>query len=124
MLTLADTVGGPFSLDRSEFNKPTYVITGDKDAPFCASDCQVTSLGEGKTQLDTAKDLYPGVADGDFETYAVPLTGHAINFRKFSVLAPCSSCVLMVVMFADDMVDPSSYDAYQKIIKFVTSHMD
>lgn len=41
------------------------------------------------TQLDTAKDLYPSVADSDFETYAVPATGHAINFRKLTRLSWC-----------------------------------
>lgn len=48
------------------------------------------------TQLDTAREIYPGVADGDFETYAVPATGHAINFRESMFLAPPPTLFLRV----------------------------
>jgi hypothetical protein len=47
-----------------------------------AADCLVSSLGGNKTQLDTARPLFPSVADADFATYVVPATGHGINFRK------------------------------------------
>ena len=95
---MTDSIGSTAALDRSTFTKPVFVITGDRDAPFCASNCQVTSLGANMTQIDSTKDLYPAVADSDFATYAVPATGHAINYH------------------------PTAYDAYQRIIAFVTSH--
>lgn len=95
---MIDTIGSPTMMDRTAFTKPVFVITGDNDAPFCSSNCQVTSLGPNMTQIDSAKQLYPSVADSDFATYAVPATGHAINYH------------------------PTSYDAYQRIIAFVTSH--
>ncbi|WWD16467.1 hypothetical protein CI109_100893 [Kwoniella shandongensis] len=89
-----NSISGPFSLTRDNFTKPVFVVTGENDAPFCAANCYVTSLGEGKTQLDTAKDLYPSVSN--FDTYVVPATGHGINFHT------------------------TAYEAYQRIVKFVT----
>ena len=68
--------------DRSAFTKPVFVITGENDAPFCDSNCNVTSLPNGQTQLDTAKELFPSVADANFSTQIVPATGHGINFRE------------------------------------------
>lgn len=97
-MLMIDSIAATIALDRSGFTKPVFVITGDNDAPYCTSNCQVTSLGANMTQIDTARPLYPSVADSDFETYAVPATGHAINYH------------------------PTSYDAYQRIIAFVTSH--
>jgi hypothetical protein len=47
-----------------------------------AANCLVTSLGANATQLDTARPLFPDVADADFATYVVPATGHGINFRQ------------------------------------------
>jgi hypothetical protein len=29
------SIGGPIALDRSNFSKPTFVITGNNDAPYC-----------------------------------------------------------------------------------------
>ena len=70
-----------FALDRQSYNRPVLVVTGDNDAPFCASNCSVTSLGGNQTQLDTARALYPSVASSNFSTYVVPDTGHGINYR-------------------------------------------
>jgi hypothetical protein len=58
----------------------------------------VTSLGSGQTQVDTARPLFPSVADSDFGVYVVPDTGHGINFAA------------------------TAYDAYQQILNFVTAH--
>ncbi len=46
------------------------------------ANCLITSLGANATQLDTARPLFPSVADADFETFVVPATGHGINFRE------------------------------------------
>jgi hypothetical protein len=110
---MIDSIAATISLDRSGFTKPVFVITGDNDAPYCASNCQVTSLGANMTQVDSARELYPSVADADFATYAVPATGHAINYRTYIDQSDD--------IFSDDL-DPTSYDAYQRIIAFVTSH--
>ncbi|KAK4688823.1 hypothetical protein P7C73_g1273, partial [Tremellales sp. Uapishka_1] len=90
-----NSLGGPLMAKRPNFNKPVFVITGDNDAPYCAADCMVTSLGADMTQLDTVKDLFPGVAAADFSTFVVPATGHGINFHT------------------------TAYAAYQQIIAFV-----
>lgn len=94
-----NSIGGPFSLTRDNFNKPTFIITGENDAPFCQANCLITSLGANATQLDTARPLFPSVADADFETFVVPATGHGINFHT------------------------TAYDAYQQIVGFVSKHV-
>ena len=43
----------------------------------------VTSLGAGMSQVDTARSLFPSVADADFATYVIPDTGHGINYRMY-----------------------------------------
>lgn len=93
-----NSINSVFTLDRSNFSRPVFVITGMNDAPFCAGDCSVTSLGEGQTQVDTSRDLFSSVADTDFGVYIVPDTGHGINFAE------------------------TAYDAYQQIIAFVAGH--
>jgi hypothetical protein len=88
-------------LSRANFTKPVLVVTGERDGPFCesyghwnwwgqahrsgASNCSLTSLGEGMTQLDGVKDLYPAVDASNFSTYVVPDTAHGINFRECCV---------------------------------------
>lgn len=49
------------------------IITG-------AANCYISSISNG-TQLDTARSLFPSVADNNFSTYVVPDTGHGINYR-------------------------------------------
>ncbi|KAK8861622.1 hypothetical protein IAR55_002445 [Kwoniella newhampshirensis] len=90
-----NSIAGPLALDRSNFTKPVFVVTGENDAPFCAANCYVTSLGDGQTQLDTARDLYPSVSN--FSTYVVAASGHGINFHT------------------------TAYEAYQQIINFVSA---
>ncbi|ORY29832.1 Alpha/Beta hydrolase protein [Naematelia encephala] len=90
-----NSIAGPLKLNRSNYTNPTLVVTGANDAPYCAADCSVTSLGGNKTQLDTARTLYPGVADSAFETFVVPATGHGINYHE------------------------TAYAAYQEIIAFI-----
>lgn len=93
-----NSIAATIALDRSNYTNPVFVITGNNDAPYCAGDCSVTSLGDGQSQVDTARPLYPSVADDDFEVYVVPDTGHGINFAA------------------------TAYDAYQQIINFVAAH--
>jgi len=95
----SNSIAGPYMLNRTGFVKPTFIVTGENDAPFCAADCLVTSLGPNMTQLDTSRPIFPSVADSNFSTYVVPATGHGINFHT------------------------TAYDAYQQILSFVTSHM-
>ncbi|OCF31655.1 hypothetical protein I316_06660 [Kwoniella heveanensis BCC8398] len=113
-----NTIAVPIKLSRTNFTKPVFVVTGEYDAPYCAANCSVTSLTASSssnssmsssnstsassnssstvavTQLDTAKDLFPGVTA--FDTYVVPDTAHGINYHT------------------------TAYQAYQQIINFVS----
>lgn len=93
-----NTISGPLMLNRTSYTKPTFVVTGDYDAPYCAANCSVTSLGANMTQLDTARTVFPAVAAADFGTYVVPDTGHGINFHT------------------------TAYMAYEQIFSFISSH--
>jgi len=93
-----NTIGSTIALSRAGFSKPVFVITGNNDAPFCASNCSVTSLGGNNTQVNTVRPLYPNVSDSNFGVYVLPDTGHGINFHTTALLA------------------------YQQILNFVTSH--
>lgn len=90
-----NSIGGPYALNRTSYTRPTFIITGDYDAPFCAANCSVTSLGAGQTQLDTARMSFPSVPSANFSTYVVKDTAHGINFHT------------------------TAYTAYQQIIGFV-----
>ncbi|KAL7424689.1 hypothetical protein Q5752_000373 [Cryptotrichosporon argae] len=94
-----NTVASSLSLDRTRFTHPVLVLTGARDAPYCAADCLVTSLGGARTQLDTARALFPGVPESEFETAVVPDTGHGINYHE------------------------TAYQAYQQIMAFVSAHV-
>ncbi|WVQ93484.1 hypothetical protein IAU59_000558 [Kwoniella sp. CBS 9459] len=106
-----NTIAVPIQLTRNNFTKPVFVVTGQYDAPYCAANCYVTSLSSSSSsmsnsstssnstssmasQLDTAKDLFPGVSA--FETYVVPDTAHGINYHT------------------------TAYQAYQQIINFIS----
>lgn len=79
-------LANPGELDYSGYTNPLLVVTGENDGPFCAGNCQVTSLGEGKTQLDTVPLIFSNVPEDDIETYVVPATGHGINYRQSPIL--------------------------------------
>ncbi|WVR03773.1 hypothetical protein IAU60_000768 [Kwoniella sp. DSM 27419] len=98
-----NTISAPIMLPRDNFTAPVMVVTGEYDAPYCAGNCTVTSLTSSSsnssgsstpTQLDSAKDLYPGVTQ--FQTYMVPDTAHGINYHT------------------------TAYMAYQQIIQFIS----
>lgn len=82
-----NSISAPYSLSRQEYTRPLLVVTGENDAPFCASDCLVTSLGDNQTQLDTARELFPSVDSGNFSTFIVPATGHGINYHETAPVA-------------------------------------
>lgn len=81
-----DSIGYPFSLSREKFSHPVFIITGDRDAPFCAGNCSANSADPGVTQLDGGRKLFPSVKSQDFDTHVIPDTGHGINFRQFNPL--------------------------------------
>ena len=46
-----------------------------------SGNCSHVESGSGKSQLETARAQFPGVADEDFAIFQPKNTGHAINFR-------------------------------------------
>ncbi|KAK4703592.1 hypothetical protein P7C70_g2620, partial [Phenoliferia sp. Uapishka_3] len=83
----------------ANYTGPVQVVTGARDAPFCATNCyDVPAALNITSKLDTAKDLFPSLNASNFETFVVPGTGHAVNFH------------------------PTAPEAYGKIIAFLTSH--
>ncbi|OCF31662.1 hypothetical protein I317_02777 [Kwoniella heveanensis CBS 569] len=91
-----NTVALHYFYDRSQYVNPVLVVTGEYDAPFCASNCNIQAGDiEGSNQLDTVKALFPSIER--FETYLLPDTGHGNNFH------------------------PAAHESYQRIIDFASS---
>ncbi|KAI5478023.1 hypothetical protein MNV49_005715 [Pseudohyphozyma bogoriensis] len=83
------------------YTNPLQVVTGDRDTVFCSGNCydNPTSVGDVKltSKLDTVRLVFPEVGE-KFETYAVPGTGHGINFH------------------------PTAAGAYSKILDFLAKY--
>lgn len=111
-----DTIGFPFGLSRKKFSQPVLVITGDRDAPFCAGNCYANPSEHGRTPVDTVRALFPSVKDRDFEAYLLPDTGHGINFRQ------SSSIMITKSPEHTNSIDATAALAYARILGFVTAH--
>ncbi|KPM38210.1 hypothetical protein AK830_g8370 [Neonectria ditissima] len=73
------TVGTPAGV-KSAFTGPVLVITGERDLPFCGSDCYATAIANASlpTLLDASKAFFPHASR--FNATVVPGAGHGLNY--------------------------------------------
>jgi len=117
LIIFLDSIGYPFSLSREKFSHPVFIITGDRDAPFCAGNCSANSADPGVTQLDGGRKLFPSVKSQNFDTHVIPDTGHGINFRQ-SIHWRRSRTAKLTTL------DNTAALSYRKILEFVTAHSE
>ncbi|KAH7170033.1 Alpha/Beta hydrolase protein [Dactylonectria macrodidyma] len=73
------TVGAPLGT-KNTYTGPVMVITGERDLPFCGSDCYATDSVDSNlpSLLDASKAFFPSASR--FNATVVPGAGHGLNY--------------------------------------------
>ncbi|KAJ4320398.1 hypothetical protein N0V84_005892 [Fusarium piperis] len=74
------TLAGPM-LEENSYTGPVFVVTGDRDVPFCGGNCMATGGVDSElpSLLDTSKKYFPKASR--LNTTVIPGTGHGMNLE-------------------------------------------
>ena len=72
------TTGGE-AMGINKFAGPVYIITGERDLPFCGGDCTITGNPALSSIPQSSKQYFPDASA--FEVFIVPGSGHGLNLE-------------------------------------------